>query len=135
MFCSFLWYCSAPSYGIALLLPMVLLCSFLWSCSAPSYGIAFGKSRVWFAVLFKYLMKNTYLPSKQYIFRRKSITSINIYKHLSKYIKTYIQIYGNMLCSFLWYRIGKILLFQENSDIYSDRVNMLGVFQNVNLDN
>ena len=32
--------CSAPSYGVALLLPMVLLCSFLWSCSAPSYGIA-----------------------------------------------------------------------------------------------
>ena len=30
MLCSFLWYCSAPSYGIALLLPMVLLCSFLW---------------------------------------------------------------------------------------------------------
>ena len=22
--------CSAPSYGLALLLPMVLLCSFLW---------------------------------------------------------------------------------------------------------
>ena len=30
---------------------------------------------------------------------------------------------------------GQILSFQEHSDIYSDRVNMFGVFQNVNLDN
>ena len=41
----------------ALLLPMVLLCSFLWSCSAPSYGIALGKSRVCCAARFFYFKK------------------------------------------------------------------------------
>ena len=56
-----------------------MLCSFLWSCSAPSYGIAFGKSRVWFAVLFKYFMKNT-------DFKKTSADFMNISEYFMKIV-------------------------------------------------
>ena len=72
---------------------MISLCSFLWSCSAPSYGIAFGKSRVWFAVLFKYF-KKSYLMNK-YIFHETCAyfiqIYINIHIQIHRYTYKYIQ--------------------------------------------